>query len=263
MRDRSRNGNGGGEKNICLEFVANLWDIELMNDRAPISRHRKLRDFEIRDALTLRLQQSFPKKTGSLIIEEFGCRASRIDVAVINCKLHGYEIKSDCDTLSRLLTQAPSYSAIFNRMTLVATAKHIEQVPRCIPDWWGIVEAVTMGEVIILRDVRDAKDNNAQDADELSRMLWRKEAYSVLRARGLEKGLRSAPAAKLSRIVAEKIPVKEIADELRAAIKARGGSGFDRQQTRNGGSCTTKPTESHYQSNLDWLLSLKCRDPLR
>ena len=232
-------------------------------DSCAQKRKRKLRDFEIRDALLLRLEATFPEKTGSLVIDEFGCTESRADVAVVNCKLHGYEIKSDRDTLTRLSTQAPTYSSIFDRMTIVATQRHIERISGSVPHWWGIMEVFTLRDCICFRSIRDGSDNADQDAYSLSRMLWRKEAYSILRKRGLGKGLAKASAARLRRVISESIPVSEIAAELRAAIKDRGGSGFDRQRTRNGGSYTKKPTVQRYQSNLDWLLSLQSEHPLR
>lgn len=215
----------------------------------------KLRDYEIRATLAERLKKQFPAESGSIVVDEFGCHDSRIDVAVINCKLHGYEIKSECDSLDRLVTQAPTYSAIFDRMTVVVTAKHVESVQQAVPLWWGILEAALVGGGVRLRQVRRCKANSGQNPAILTKMLWRKELYAVLRSHGLEHGLRLASAEALAGVVAENLPVRVIADEVREAIKVRGGSGFDRQRTRNGGSCTTESTAEHYQSNLEWLLS--------
>jgi hypothetical protein len=55
------------------------------------------------------------------IIEELGVvhGKSRIDIAVINGLMHGYEIKSDKDTLQRLPEQMNMYNSVFNKVTLV------------------------------------------------------------------------------------------------------------------------------------------------
>jgi hypothetical protein len=48
------------------------------------------------------------------MLDEFGLEHGevRVDVAVINGELHGYEIKSERDTLERLPRQVKAYSAV-------------------------------------------------------------------------------------------------------------------------------------------------------
>lgn len=220
-----------------------------------------LLDHEIRAALLTRLRHLFPLPTGSLVVDEFGCHGARVDVAVINCKLHGYEIKSERDTLARLSSQAPSYASIFDRVTVVVAPKHLAKVTDHIPAWWGITEASQRRGRVRFRCIRRGKANPSPDAHALVKLLWRREAYAVLRSHGLAAGLTNAPASTLRRALVEKLPLKTIADEVRAAIKARGGSGFDRQQTRCGDSCTTESTAGHYQTNLNWLLSVQSPGP--
>src|SRR5438105_15140559 len=50
----------------------------------------------------------------------------RVDVAVINGVVHGFEIKSDADTLNRLQRQAAAYERVLDLMTLVAPMRHLE-----------------------------------------------------------------------------------------------------------------------------------------
>ena len=64
--------------------------------------------------------------------------SGRIDVAVVNSKLHGYEIKSAVDTLERLPSQQESYSKVFDRITLVADERHIPEAVKILPPWWGL-----------------------------------------------------------------------------------------------------------------------------
>src|SRR5436305_708698 len=54
--------------------------------------------------------------------------------------IHGYEIKSDKDTLIRLPRQVDAYNAVFERATLVSTRRHLSSAREIIPNWWGIVE---------------------------------------------------------------------------------------------------------------------------
>ena len=67
-------------------------------------------------------QQVEPDTT---VIYELGlCQGSaRVDLAVIDGQLHGYEIKSERDSLRRLRAQADLYNKVFDRVTLVCTEK--------------------------------------------------------------------------------------------------------------------------------------------
>ena len=77
------------------------------------------------------------------VIEEFCLedRATRIDIAVVNGILHGYEIKSDLDTLLRLPKQMNSYNSVFDQITLVVGIQHLYEAFNLIPDHWGVMVA--------------------------------------------------------------------------------------------------------------------------
>jgi hypothetical protein len=75
----------------------------------------RIRDQDVRVGLRARLSALFSHDPGTLIIEELGVMngESRIDFAVVNGEFHGYEIKSEMDTLDRLPTQSRLYSMVF------------------------------------------------------------------------------------------------------------------------------------------------------
>jgi len=81
-------------------------------------KDRLLGDPEIRQALRLRLSNEHAKQADTVFIEEFGiCRGQgRIDLAVVNSLFHGYEIKSDRDSLRRLDSQVELYSKVLDRL---------------------------------------------------------------------------------------------------------------------------------------------------
>ena len=62
------------------------------------------KDLDIRSALHAKRLRRLKAKPDTLVIDELGLAhaSSRIDVAVINGCIHGYEIKSAKDTLDRL-----------------------------------------------------------------------------------------------------------------------------------------------------------------
>src|SRR5436309_5269309 len=97
-------------------------------------------DVQIRTALKSKLLVRHKNDSDTMIIEELGVHhvALRIDLAVVNGELHGFELKSDRDTLSRLREQAKAYASVFDRVTLVLGKRHVRRALEMIPDWWGI-----------------------------------------------------------------------------------------------------------------------------
>ncbi len=188
-------------------------------------------DFEIRKSL-----RSFLFAEASscemLISEEFGCKEARADIAVISDLMHCYEIKSGRDSLTRLARQIPAYGAIFDRVTIVTEAAHLARARSIIPSWWGILEAKKKAESVLLREVRKPRENRTKCNAKLARMLWKREAYSLLRERGSHEKLRLAPVEDIWQAVAD-LPTSVIADAVRRNIMQRGGSGSRPQLLRN------------------------------
>ena len=80
-----------------------------------------IRDAEVRPALRTYLEQQESARPDTILIEELGlCQGrARIDLATVSGVLHGYEIKSPRDRLSRLASQAATYCRVLDRVTLV------------------------------------------------------------------------------------------------------------------------------------------------
>jgi hypothetical protein len=214
------------------------------------------RDIDIRKALLSELQQRFSDSEHDLIVEEFGCKAARADVAVINGALHAYEIKSDSDSLDRLPSQVRAYQGVFEYVTLVCGRRLLNRARKTIPRWWGLQEAEHRDGAVILRELRTAKPNPKLNALALARMLWKTEALACLRKRGHREVTSRHSAEEVWAVVADCIPTAALANEVQMAIKARGGSGFARQSFQDDGSYTTESTvQQSHSSDLSWLLS--------
>jgi hypothetical protein len=80
-------------------------------------------DIDIRKAL-LTKKLSRLRSEGVLVIDELGLAhaKSRVDVAVINGSLHGYEIKSAQDSLTRLPAQIATYRDTLERLRVAIAA---------------------------------------------------------------------------------------------------------------------------------------------
>jgi hypothetical protein len=63
--------------------------------RNPVKTQLVTRDVDIRKVLLAHLAEKFCDPSHDLIVQEFGCKSARTDLAVINGALHAFEIKSD------------------------------------------------------------------------------------------------------------------------------------------------------------------------
>ena len=175
----------------------------------------------IRTALKADLKKLHARDSKVRIVEEFGVEhgAARVDVAVVNGILHGYEIKSDRDTLSRLPEQMDAYNSVFDRVTLIVGKQHIYDAINLVPDWWGILIAkIGPDSSVVFNRIREAKENFDQRNVSIARLLWRGEALRILEEAGEADGLRSKPREfiyeKLSSIFDQEILEEKVRDVL-------------------------------------------------
>ncbi|MFA1819557.1 sce7726 family protein [Virgibacillus oceani] len=163
----------------------------------------------------------FIKDPSTIIVNELDvCSGSAImDIAVINGKIHGFEIKSEFDTLERLQTQGKYYNKVFDTVTLVVSDKHIEKAIDLIPEWWGIYSVVTNQDSIEV--VRNPKLNESINVFSLSLMLWKPELICLLNEHGITKGLKSKTRRELSKITTESVNPSDIKSFVKSALKGR------------------------------------------
>lgn len=184
----------------------------------------KTRDIDIRSSLHYQLKREHINEPDTLILDELViCQGdSRIDVAVINGAINGYEIKSESDTLERLPKQTELYNKVFDTVTLLTASRYIEEVVDIIPSWWGIVKADMDCEGRVeLFTIRHPEKNQEIDSLAVAQLLWREEALEILKEKGLQKGLLSKPRKILWQALAEKLPLTELQDAVRLKLKSR------------------------------------------
>jgi hypothetical protein len=183
-----------------------------------------MKDRDVRRAVLGHLTRKHRHDASTRVVEEMGIWAGtvRIDVAVINGELSGYEIKSDSDTLERLPAQATLYSRVFDTVTLVVGTRHAAKAAGLVPGWWTIMHATAdeRGDVSI-QTVRGGTQNPEPDAFLVAGLLWKEEALSILDQYGLAKGWRGRPARAIHQRLAAEIPFHEMSEHVRCALKAR------------------------------------------
>lgn len=150
--------------------------------RPYLNRRYWLNDAQIRKALVSNLRGGGASK-GIKIFEEVGLfhGYSRIDVVKIDNKLQGFEIKSDNDSLRRLPEQIRVYNQVFDTVTIVVGYRHIYEVLREIPEFWGVILAERSGPgKIQLINLKAPQVNTSKEAEALVKLLWRDEANTLL-----------------------------------------------------------------------------------
>jgi len=181
-----------------------------------------LSDAEIRPALRSKILGDYGD-ADSVLIEELGlCRGQvRIDMALVNGHLHGFEIKSDRDSLKRLGIQAEIYSKVFDRMTIVAGERHLDGILECLPLWWGVLQAVQGTSGVLFKSHRKGRRNLSRDSRTLVELLWLDDAITFLEQRDSARGVRGKPRRVVWDKVCDCYTLDEIAENVRERLKAR------------------------------------------
>jgi hypothetical protein len=182
-----------------------------------------LHDVDIRANLISYLLKSYVGDCSTRILEEFGiCEGNvRIDLAVVNGTLNGFEIKSDSDTLERLPLQQEIYSKVFDTVVIVAGKTHCEKIEAIVPDWWGIWAAEKEVSGIRFTILREGNLNHNVDPESLVQCLWRDEALAILKENHLDEGLQKARRSMIWDQLVQKIACHDLKQYVYSSLKSR------------------------------------------
>jgi hypothetical protein len=188
-------------------------------------------DADIRPALRSNLLNKHADQPNTAIFEELGiCRGRvRVDVAVVNGTLHGYEIKSDRDSLRRLDIQADFYGKVLDRATLVVGEHHLSDALDLLPAWWGVLL------IHPTASVRHGRKNPRKDPRSLVEFLWLEDALALLEKRNIARGVRGKPRRFAWDRICEHFSVDEIAAAVRARLKTRAAMQAPEEPSKCGG----------------------------
>jgi hypothetical protein len=190
----------------------------------PTSEHSVvMRDRDIRAVLHHHLAELHLNEPDTLFVDELGlCQGeSRIDIAVINGSLNGYEIKSEKDTLNRLPIQRNIYGKTLDTVTIVTSGCHLSEVLKIIPEWWGVIEVSANSGRACLEVIRDCQQNPDVDPYSMIQLLWRDEVLDELAKRGLERGVKGKPRPLLWKTLVNNLRPDEISAIVRHRLKNR------------------------------------------
>lgn len=197
-----------------------------------------MRDRDVRESVWRWLEAAHQGDSNTLMLDELGILngTTRIDIAVINGQIEGYELKSERDTLERLPAQRDLYNKVIDRISLVVAENHRAAAEAIIPDWWGLVIASACNGAVEVTRERLPEMNPELNAVALASLLWRDEALAVLERYGLLRGIKSKPREILYERLAIGLDLDTLRAEVRTTLKARAGWRADRRFQRYGGS---------------------------
>ena len=180
-----------------------------------------MREHAVKEIVWRDLTAAYQYDADTIILEELGILGgeARVDIAVINGELIGYEIKSARDNLQRLPRQIEFYNSVFDRVILVVDERHMAGALQLLPEWWG-VKGIFGSR---LESVREGGCNQDVDAWSLCWLLWREEALEILNRHGLSQGMKSKPKRVLFDRLAKSLPLTTLKLEVRQALKRRKG----------------------------------------
>ena len=181
-------------------------------------------DAEIRSALHAKRLQRAKAHPNTLVIDELGLAhaRSRIDVAVINGCIHGYEIKSAKDNLDRFATQIEIYRQTLQKLTIVAAPKHLPSILSYAPEWCGVIAAEQGPRGGIGFNVfRKPLGNPDIDPIMVAHLLWRDEVIELLGQSGYAPKDLRRPRTQLYEILCETMTLAEVTASIRAFMVRR------------------------------------------
>ena len=197
-----------------------------------------MRDCDVRSALHRKVLASHQGDPDTLVVDELAVLRgdARVDVAVVNGALHGYELKSARDNLERLPHQVECYSKVFDRVTIVVAANHLDDASEIVPDWWGVKCAVLGARgAVHFRQRRRPKTNRQVCPLAVASLLWRAEAAAVAEKFALAAAVGRKTRGRLHVLLAQELPTNILRQAVRDALKARGDWRSRPPQVRRGG----------------------------
>jgi hypothetical protein len=184
----------------------------------------KTRDRDMRAVILDKVLAAHVSDPDVRVIEELGIEhgTCRVDIAVVNGFIHGFELKSESDTLLRLPRQIEAYSRSLDRATLVVSQAHLKGAEALLPRWWGIkVVARTSRGSLKVSTHRGVANNPGLSLFHMAHLMWRSEVVACLKQRGASAKELGANRAALYQLFVDTAPSVEVRRQVREALKRR------------------------------------------
>jgi len=181
-------------------------------------------DNEIRKAFHEKRLSSYHSCPDTLVIDELGVAhgKNRIDIAIVNGCIHGFEIKSSKDNLLRFSSQLEAYTQCFEKLSVISAENHIEELLSRTPKWCGIILAKKGPRGgISFSTIRRVKNNPNVDIVAMAHFLWKKEVIELLVGLGANKKMLRGSRINLYKNLSEMITTSELSPIIKSLFMNR------------------------------------------
>ena len=144
-----------------------------------------MRDYPVRVSFHKTVLTLEHTDENTIVIDELGLKngGTRADIAVLNGKMVGYEIKTNKDNLARLEKQIVAYNEVFDEVHIITGNRHLNKVLEIVPSWWGVFLVIeTESGEYFFNCVRTAKKNTKKVCLGIAQLLWKEEIMHLLTA---------------------------------------------------------------------------------
>lgn len=212
-----------------------------------------LLEADVKLALIESILSEYLNDDASSLIQEFSLMdgARRADVVFINRgQIRAYEIKTEADRLDRLPGQVDAYMHHFDEVVVVAGARHVEAVRKCVPNQVGVWELDSSSDVCAFRELRAPETMARSRKVDLVAMMTASDLRSALRAEGV-KVRKDARRSHLVRSIMRlsRRSIREYAIDSIRRRHAPANERFRDELSRNGLSANALRTLSRFQSH--------------
>ncbi|MDO9179506.1 MAG: sce7726 family protein [Agitococcus sp.] len=180
-----------------------------------------MREQAIKQALARHLTAEASLGMAPVLLEEVEIHGGQVRADIVDVsQFHCYEIKSDGDSLARLMSQGACYALTFDRVTLVLALRHVEKAMEVLPTWWGVM-VVPENEEGGFLSIRQAGANQHLEPEMLASLLKREECLDLLQKRVALKGWKSKSLYQIQHRIALMLSLKELKAEAKYYLGLR------------------------------------------
>lgn len=151
-------------------------------DILKIAGHRD--EYIYRAAISQKILMGTHSLRTASMLNEFRVGSCKADLVILNGTATVYEIKSERDSLARLVKQVENYKRVFAKVNVIASESHIEGVLDTIPDDVGVM---CLSKRYRITTVREAVDCPVRICPvTVFESLRMAEGIAILQAMGVE-----------------------------------------------------------------------------
>ncbi len=178
-------------------------------------------EIDIKQSLEYYLSSHQPDNKLPLFLEELRLSGGAARADLVNVEtMHCYEIKSERDSLKRLVNQGSRYIRVFDQITLVTAETHLNLALKIIPSWWGIIIVPNSAEKPFV-EIRQAGSNPKLVPSQLAKLLTKQECLDFLSDEGLIRGKKSLSLYRIQEFLVETFCLEKLKEVVINALQSR------------------------------------------